>query len=70
MWQSGVTGEKEELYFYSWESQCGRRGVPFLAPHLSTGHLLSTWVFKFEENVSFLKNFLKNLFIYLFLGTP
>ena len=65
MWQSGVTGEKEELYFHYWESQCDRRGAPFLAPHLNTGHLLSTWVFNFEENVSFKKNFFFNYsFIY------
>ena len=65
MWQSGVTGEKEELYFHYWESQCDRRGAPFLAPHLNTGHLLSTWVFNFEENVSFKKNFF--LIIHLFI---
>lgn len=46
---------------------CDRRGAPSL-PHLNIGHLLSTWVFNFEENVSFKTIFLK-LFIYLFLVT-
>lgn len=49
MWQSGATRRRR-----SYISTLGSPGVieegSFLAPHLNIGHLLSTWVFNFEEN--------------------